>query len=359
MRRTSIEHIISILLFAILFVSIAVFISPPPKSQSISNDSADFIPVIDPDEPLQKLILKESLELFYPAQQTRTDSILQAVAAGSQEIFLQSDDKTLTLKKIIQILWMYFKFILIYLIVLAITYYAAQSLAILKFIKMRQNRSSYLRLLINHFQTEREIVKKLDFSLLFKAIIKGVIFFILFSPAYVIAYSFKTRFDTDSILFMIILGVISNGLLISYTQKFFTFLHAESRKGYVNTARVKNLKNNYSTLAQNGITYRQIFALRKSFSGHVFEHIYKNAHFQYIASIKEQASYLISGLVIIEMALNIQGHLCYELLQNILYNNYNIVLLIVFLIFILLKLTEICIDYLKYRLARRYDNKVT
>ncbi len=63
-----------------------------------------------------------------------------------------------------------------------------------------------------------------------KALLKGVAYTILFAPAYVIAYSFKTRIDTDSLLFMIVLGVVSNGLLINYANKFYAFLAAESRK---------------------------------------------------------------------------------------------------------------------------------
>ena len=102
-------------------------------------------------------------------------------------------------------------------------------------------------------------------------LIKLFIYLVLFSPAYVIAYSFKTKFDTDSIIFMIILGVISNALLITYSQKFYTFLITESNKGYVETAIVKNLNNNYSFAS---IQISSILNLNKFFKGHVFDHIF-------------------------------------------------------------------------------------
>ena len=357
MHRKLIEHSLSVIFFAILFSVIGYTIALPPQSHQISREVTVYYDIINPDNPLHKLMLKESLDLYYPMQSARNDSIVQKISDGSAGSFLQYiDNNALTSEKTIKILYMYLKFIIIYVFVLIFTYFGAQSLAIFKFVKMRQKRSSYLTLLWQYLQSNsRKSVKTIS-TLLIKAFIKGIIYLVLFSPAYVIAYSFKTRFDTDSMFFMVLLGIISNGLLISYTQKFYTYLVTESRKGYVNTARVKNLNNSYDANRPDGIRYGKIFRLRKSFNGHVFQHIYKNARFQFISSIKEQASFLISGLVIIEMALNIQGHLCYELLQNILYENFQAVLLIVFLIFLLLKLTEVYGDYLQHHYSSKYGN---
>jgi ABC-type dipeptide/oligopeptide/nickel transport system permease component len=89
---------------------------------------------------------------------------------------------------------------------------------------------------------------------------------------------------------------------------------------------------------------------------HVFHHILLNARYQFLPTLKEHASYLISGLIIIEMALNIQGHLCYELLQNVLYRDYEVVLFIMLGIFLVVKATEIVVDTLTYRAARMYGN---
>jgi ABC-type dipeptide/oligopeptide/nickel transport system permease component len=95
---------------------------------------------------------------------------------------------------------------------------------------------------------------------------------------------------------------------------------------------------------EKGISLSSIFRLNKKFPGHVSDQIYENVRHQYLNTLKEQASFLITGLIIIEMALNIQGHLCYELMQNILYKNLPVVLFILFGIFLLVKLTQVIID---------------
>jgi hypothetical protein len=57
------------------------------------------------------------------------------------------------------------------------------------------------------------------------------------------------------------------------------------------------------------------------------------------------------------MALNIQGHLCYELLQNILYRRYDIALTIILGIFLLIKVTEILVDLQQHRKELRFENR--
>jgi ABC-type dipeptide/oligopeptide/nickel transport system permease component len=105
-----------------------------------------------------------------------------------------------------------------------------------------------------------------------------------------------------------------------------------------------------------GISWKNLLAWNKKFSGHVLDHIYQNAHIQYFPTIKEQASFLITGLIIIEMALNIQNHLCYELLQNILYANYAAATVIVLGIYLLVKTTEIAVDFFSFNKLKRYSN---
>jgi hypothetical protein len=153
---------------------------------------------------------------------------------------------------------------------------------------------------------------------------------------------------------MVLLAAVSNGLLITYANKFHAFLVAESRRGYVLTARVKNLEADYSP---STIGWRSILRPFKRFDGHIFEHIYTNARHQYGPTMKEQAAFLITGLIIIEMALNIHGHLSYELLRQMLYRNYDIVLSVILLIFLTVKITEIAADMLAERAAARYENR--
>jgi len=54
------------------------------------------------------------------------------------------------------------------------------------------------------------------------------------------------------------------------------------------------------------------------------------------------------------MALNIQGHFCYELLQQILYRQYDIAAFIIFGIFLTVKVTEIAIDVWEHKEKRKY-----
>jgi hypothetical protein len=255
---------------------------------------------------------------------------------------------------------MYLQFILVYAIVLALTYYGAQSLGIYRFIRLKQGRGSYLKeflRLIRGVENKQGSTIGSASVILFKALLKGIAYTILFSPAYVIGYSFKTSFETDSLPFMIILGVISNGLLVNYANKFYTLLVTENRKGYVETALVKNLSGNYDWNEPEGVAYLSVLRLPRQFPGHVLQHIYLNARHQYFPTLKEQASFLITGLIIIEMALNIQGHLCYELLQNILYRQYDIVLTIIFAVFLLVKVTDILVDVRQHREGLRYENR--
>ena len=57
------------------------------------------------------------------------------------------------------------------------------------------------------------------------------------------------------------------------------------------------------------------------------------------------------------MALNIHGHLCYEMLQNILYKQFDVVLTIILGIFWVVKATEMAVDYWMQVETRRYENQ--
>jgi ABC-type transport system involved in multi-copper enzyme maturation permease subunit len=156
---------------------------------------------------------------------------------------------------------------------------------------------------------------------------------------------------------MIILAIISNGLLVNYANKFFTFLVSENRKGYVQTAVVKNLNDSYEWGTPDGVSYWSVLRPHSLFGSHVFKHIYLNARYQFLITLKEHASFLITGLIIIEMALNIQGHLGYEMLQNILYKEYDVVVSIILGIFFIVKATEIVVDGWFYIESKKYENK--
>lgn len=369
MKRTLTEHLLSVALVAGLFVGAMVYFRSDDGTQPLA--AADPVqqylqlPFVDFGDPLDRALFKETLDVFYPASRDQNARILESIDDVRREQFTNELYKTggeqrgITKAKLGRIVWMFAQFIIIYVIVMGLSYYGAETMGVYRFIRKKQGRVSYLEELFDTLRHGGGNAARFAraASALAKMVAAGVISLILFSPAYVIAYSFKTRFDTDSNLFMILLGVLSNGVLITYANRFFTFLVAESRRGYVETAIVKNLNNSYERHAPDGLPLRAILRWTKRFPGHVFQHIYINAHHQYVPALKEQASFVITGLVIIEMALNIQGHLSYEMLKNILYKQYDVVALILFLIFLLIKGTEVAADLILARKARIYENR--
>jgi hypothetical protein len=384
--RKLIEHLVSILLVAGVFVALILSVQKNPTRQLAPTDNElqhylalDFL---DFGSPLDKALFKETLDAFFPERTAHNDSLMLAIERLRREQFTSEfyktggDKRGLTTAKLQSLALMYLKFIVIYLVVMALCYYGAQTIGVVRFFHMKQGASSYLASFVAPARTTESNDKDVrsggrvkfgqlstgvgrTFSLLAKAIVKGVAYMVLFSPAYVIAYSFKTKFDTDSYLFVVILGVVSNGLLINYANKFFTLLVSESRKGYVETAVAKNLHNAYQWDAANGTSFNAVLRFNKIFPSHVFQHIYLNAHYQFVPTLKEFASFLITGLVIIEMALNIQGHLSYEMLKNILFRQYDVVLAIILGMFLLVKATEIVVDVWMELLVRKYENRGT
>jgi hypothetical protein len=372
MQKIFRTHLLSLLFVGILFYILHLIFPPTSEEEQYSNfhliQTYTDLDFLDLNSPEDRVLLRETLDIYDPDNSTRHDSLLTEIesyltnrmlsAAGSRELSPGID-----MAKFITLLKMWVNFALIYLFVLLVTYYCVETFAVYRFVRdhyrltFYKNISDNAQQLINtrNYRIKTTAIVKM-FLITGRTLFKGFIILALFAPAYVIAYSFKTRFDTDSILVMIILGVISNGLLITYMQKYYTFLVTESRKGYVKTAIVKNLDARMIFNSEKGISLSSIFRLNKKFPGHIFDQIYENVRYQYLNTLKEQASFLITGLIIIEMALNIQGHLCYELMQNILYKNLSVILFILFGIFLLVKLTQIIIDIIGSKQQARIGN---
>ncbi|MFH0989436.1 MAG: hypothetical protein V1799_05395 [bacterium] len=368
-RSKMIGHAAGILFMTILFGVVITFVGTSrTRSVEASTTIDRYLKLQDIDfgDPIDRVLFEETLARFYPGQSARNDSLMNAITELRQRRFgdprykTGSDLQGLTPTVIANLAFMVLQFLVVYGIVLVVLYLAAQRIALYRFIKMKQHRASYLAQVY-------ELVMKFSFSskeiqdkgwriavLLVKAAVKGAALVLLFSPAYVIAYSVKTSVDTSSMLFMILLAIISNGVLIHAANRFFTFLVSESRKGYVQTAVVKNLHASYEWNTPDGVPLHVLLETNKNLRSHVLHHIYLNARFQFLPTLKEHAAFLITGLIIIEMALNIQGHLCYELLQQILYRQYDVVALIVLGIFLIIKATEIGVDIWYEKERRRY-----
>ena len=369
MPRKYLEHLFSVGFISIVFIFLLLIVRSGAEAERENEykrvTSYLNLASLDLSKPLHRTLFRESLNVFYPNAEARNDSLVTLTQRYVTEDFMaiQARLRTgpgLTWSKFWSLAGMYITFIFSYLLVMVLTYYGVQTLAILRFIREKQNPPPYLVRFIQHireFPTQSDantigIFLRTAVGHLFIALLKGIGYLVLFSPAYVLAYSFRTRFDTDTFVFMILLGAVSNGLLVMYAQKFYTFLVAESRKGYVQTAVVKNLNASFAELP-----LQIVLQFNKRFDDHILQHIYLNARYQYILTLKEQASFLITGLIIIEMALNIHGHLCYELLQNILLKQYDIVLVILLGLFLVVKATEILVDMWMGFETMKYENR--
>ena len=371
MTRQLLDHLYSIAAVIVVFLVIPVIMASPPDAARQSRDSAIApylgLDYLDFGSPLDRAILKEALASYYPDSPGRGDSLLAAIDAHRREAFTTPSLKSgaekpgLTPHTLARLAPMYVQFILLYLVVLVLNAYGARMIGTYRFIRTQQRRlPAFLEFLytVAGFRNNIPPAARIAHAAgsLLRCLMNGVAYAFLFAPAYVIAYSFKSNIEGGAYLFMIVLGVISNGMLVTYANRFYTFLMHESTRGYVDTAVVKGLNTSYAWNAPDGLPRRTLFRPTASSRGHVFHHIYANARFLYIPAIKQQASFLITGLVIIEMALNIQGHLCYELLQNILYGDYEIAAGIVAGIFLVVKATEILVDMWFTRETRRYEN---
>ncbi len=339
------EHWSALLFVSALLIGLAVYLAPAPQVAQ-APPLADALNIINPDESLNRALMQDMLNWYRPDQSNENEKIISDLETFQKRQLqtLRQDHVQKTpfrAKELRRLFGMFVNFILLYILALGLTYYGVQTLAVYLFArKQRQIPPFLVQLKTASGLRERA-------SVLGAGMARALAQALLFAPAYVTAYSIKSDFNTESVVFLILLAVVSNGLLIQYANKFFTLLISESRKGYVLTARVKNLHHSYAPRKTDGISWGQIFALRKSFPGHVFGHIFMNARFQYMETIKEQAAFLISSLIIIEMALNIHGHFSYELLQQLLYKNYHYVLLMALGYFILVKATDMLAEALK------------
>jgi hypothetical protein len=319
-------------------------------------------PGIDWSKPLHREIIRDTYRMVYDVPDRTLDSLFDAIEQTRLALLtdpsrkLGGERQRLSWTVVGEILPMYFVFIGVLAAVLLCTYLAARAVAVWMFVLNEQGRSSAIReyLAIIEAKGFWQSLNRLD--LVGKALVQGVGTILLFAPAYVIAYSLRTRLDTENLLFLVVLAIISNGVLVHSANRLYTLLLGERRKGYVQTALVKGVPGDFGWNKPEGLSRTVLFIPGRTGRGHVFREIFRNAHLQFIPSMKEHVSFIVTGLVIIEMALNIKGHLCYMLLQQILFRQYDIAIAIVFLIFVSVKAAELCIDVWHFREVRRYSN---
>jgi hypothetical protein len=356
----------AVLVVGLALVAVSVLMR---RNEAASRPQADprierylAIDSVDLANPLDRALFRDALGVFHPSGVRDVDSLMHIVEDARLASFTDPSRKAgggraaLTWETGMAIVPLYVVFLLVFFTVMVLTYFTARALAVWKFIAWKQGHASYLRRYLASVESKGLVGALSRADLLVMSVVKGIASLLLFAPAYVIAYSFRTSLDTESILFLIPLAVISNGVLVNEANNLYTLLVAESRKGYVQTAIVKGLASSFAWDAPGGLRRTALVFPVRSARGHVFSDIYRNARLQFIPSMKEHAAFVVTGIVIIEMALNIKGHLCYALLQHLLFREFDIAIAIVFTIFLTVKLTEACVDIWHARETRKYDN---
>ena len=353
MKSKTIEHLLSILFVgAVMFALLCIFsraarpkpfITGLPAALTTNRALPDDFSFYEPNTQFARTLLEETLNCYYPGEANQNKALATAITIKKQSdtrnaLERSTQSAAFSWNSMIRLIPMYGKFLLVYCIVFMLTWYGLHTIAVWRFCRLKAKKTSRVAI---------TLIKNSSI---------GILSFVLFCPAYVIAYSMRTELNTDTTIFLILLCTISNGLLMVYANKFYSFLIGESRKGYVDTATVKNLNTLYDHSMQ-GISWRAIVSIQKKFPGHAFDQIYRNAAVQFLSTIKELSSFLITGLIITEMALNIHGHLSYELMRQMLYKNYPQAIAIVFALFITVKATEVLADILIHRTSLRYQNK--
>jgi hypothetical protein len=373
MKRTFIDHATSIAFVAGVFLILGWAVSGRPHSRRAGTEQVDAyvrLQSFDLNNPLHRALFRDAFSVFHPGIGKSADSLLRAIGDRRIEFFTKGDSKleegesSSWWGRILEIGGMYLNFLAAYVLILVITSYASRMIGIYLFVRSKQQERSGLDAAIrlarssaHREKASRRSVYRRAAWLAFVSISTGILTILLFAPSYVIAYSVKSSFESASWVMMVLLGTATNGLLINHAYRFYTYLRHESRKGYVETGIAQNLHYSYAWNTPDGISIRAVLSLRKRFQGHVFQRIYENARFQSLPSTKELGTFLVTGLVIIEMALNIHGHLCYILLQEILFRHYDVALLIVFAIFLAVKGTEMGVDFWSYAELNHYSNQ--
>jgi len=335
-------HFYTIGFFSLIALGFIFFFQQQYTREKVAEERRKSI-TLNLEDPQTRQIFEETLLLFYP-DAAQAELVKKEIEQAALQVYRRDKPQGQS-STIPALAGMYLKFILVYLIVLYLTFQAVLRLGLWRFVREEKERSNFsisLWRAMKHLVRQNSGPNRLAaFQALLRWLAYTFGYIILFSPAYVLAYAFKAEFSHSTIFVLLALGLVSNGLLVLYSNKFYHLLAVESRKGYVRTARAKNYRSAYEEISLIAILrYRP-----QAWAGHLLEQILPNARSQYWLTLKEQGAYLITGLIIIEMGLNIQGHLCYQLLQEVYFENWGRVVLISWGLFMLLKLTDIIVDF--------------
>lgn len=329
-------------LFFLLWLLTSRLTESPPETRDAATEKWLQDSLILWQDPLHQAIVADVWDLA--GNSPEGDQFVSQMARRKSAETVGEIDRLRRQKSLIStdfpgFLLQFFSFFLLFGVVLAISVWGAETLGLLRFIFKNQQRPA---------GSAPHPHPVLGFLSLF----------VLFSPGYLIAYILKPVFPSDSALLIVVLGIFTNGTLAVYSQKYLNLLSQEFEKGYIVAARIRNVTDSFSTGRNQPLSWKELFGIRKQFHGHLLRHGLLNARRQFRETVRELAAFTITSLIILEMALNIQGRYGYELLRQLLYGNLTDVFVMMAGLFLMVKLTDAVIDLAAFRQDSRYLNRV-
>ncbi len=362
------RHVAGLLIFGSLLLLSAFF---SINKTDVTEKYKDVISLfnqsgLDINSNYDREIFKDATTNFFNHEKKQSTQLINKLNEFVDRQFTEKELKTGSEKEylsgeiVVSLLWKFFKFIFVFSIVEALILFLAERFAILKFYLEKRNGNRFINQIKEYFENRklRFVKGKINFKRLtylsFLALVKFLAYFVFFSPVYVIAYILKYNSENITFVWIILFGVFTNGVLISGINKFYNLLIAESKKGYVETARVKGLQMFAEEETKSFVS--SLLKIKLNFGETILSQIYESAHLQFVSSFKEISRFVITGLIIIGMALNVQTGLFYEMLRSFLYSEYDILLFILFLIFTAVKITDIIFEIYSHKLNGKYEN---
>jgi hypothetical protein len=349
-KNRSLELLISSIFFLLVFFFFNNRINESIKLEKLNDAKFQELISLNLNLELNEFLLDDYINFYY-----KNKDIIE-ISKYFEDLkvpdSLKKRNQTINSDFFFKLLFQFLNFSLYFSVILFFLYHLIERFAWLRFLLRRnsfynnpkQQFDQAFKCLKNKniFQFLLICVKLI--SLIF---IKYASYFFLLSPSFIIAYMFRFSALTDNLFIFIFLVIFTNGILFSYLDKYYQLIESEINKEYVILAKIKGLNFNFS------MRLTSIFSLLVNrnlrFTDHILNHVHMNVKKSHLLNLKELSVFLISSMLITEMSLNIQEHFSYELLKQLLAENFHIVILMIFLVYLLIKLTEIASDYFYYK----------
>ena len=348
------------LLFTLIGIGVQTFFSQDEKSELRSfNTFQEKYPTVDVSSDRDIYLLKLFLE------EVNREEIEKLVADSRKYLSSPQQFQAITYTgfssvSVFEYIQMCVRFFVTFVILSLLLIYFSQLIALIQFIFEKSDKDEFTNRFFALFRSLKEDPKQLHVwkrVFLYTFLFSGSLLFsiMMFTPAYVSAYALKINIVGNSIFIVILLSLCSNTILILFIQKFYFILRNESFKGYVLTAKLKGMDTEY-VLNRGVFKWKALIHPVRSFQGHLFQHIYQNSLYQSIRSVKEAIPLIMTSVIIVEMALNIQGSLGYELLKHLNRLHIDMICISIFFLFFTVKSVELITDIVRYKVEAYYEN---